>query len=54
MAKTTLNLDLLTIDTFDLGEDPIGASNLKGSSGNGCTVDTTCAPTCCNDTVDEG
>lgn len=48
MTKSRLNLELLSIDTFDLGEDPVRQIDLKGSSGAGCTVDTTCAPTCCN------
>lgn len=50
MGKTRLNLDQLAIETFEAGADPLRQLELKGSSGGGCTVLTTCSPECCETT----
>ncbi|HEX2203076.1 MAG TPA: hypothetical protein VHG91_07250 [Longimicrobium sp.] len=45
-----LNLDQLAIETFDPVPGGVAyvssAKLIGGDSGGGCTVDTTCAPTC--------
>jgi selenophosphate synthase len=52
MSKIALSFDALTVDTFDMGGDPVAALAIatreteEGTSGGGCTVWTTCSPGC--------
>jgi hypothetical protein len=50
MRQTRLNLDELVITTFETGTDPLKLSTDGHSSGDGCTVLTTCSPDCCDKT----
>ncbi|HEX2203075.1 MAG TPA: hypothetical protein VHG91_07245 [Longimicrobium sp.] len=47
MAKRTIPLADLAVESFDLGESP-DIRVTGGSSGGGCTVLTTCSPECCD------
>jgi hypothetical protein len=48
MGKTRINLDQLSVESFEAGADPLREVDAKGSSGGGCTVLTTCSPDCCD------
>ena len=49
MSKTRINLDQLAVESFEAGADPLRETDVKGSSGGGCTVLTTCSPDCCGE-----
>lgn len=47
--KRRIEIDQLSVETFETGAAPI-AEYRSGSSGDGCTVMTTCSPDCCDTT----
>ena len=46
MSKRVLSFDDISIETFDPVPQDVAYYNGYAASGPGCTVDTTCAPTC--------
>jgi hypothetical protein len=52
MRKPRMQIDQLVVETFEMGIDPLEVGG-TGSSGNGCTVLTTCSPDCCCETVEQ-
>ncbi|HET7463715.1 MAG TPA: hypothetical protein VFJ82_20840 [Longimicrobium sp.] len=53
MNRRKLSIDEFAVETFDTGIDPMEVT-IKGSSGDGCTVLTTCSPECCDTTARTG
>ncbi|HET7229773.1 MAG TPA: hypothetical protein VFJ16_07220 [Longimicrobium sp.] len=50
MNRRKLSIDQFAVETFEMGANPM-ETGLKGSSGGGCTVLTTCSPGECCDTT---
>jgi hypothetical protein len=50
MNRRKLSIDDFAVETFETGIDPMEVTT-KASSGNGCTVLTTCSPDCCDTTA---
>ena len=53
MKRRKLSIDEFAVETFETGIDPMEVTT-KASSGNGCTVLTTCSPDCCDTTIATG
>jgi hypothetical protein len=49
MNRRKLSIDEFAVESFETGLDPMEVTT-KASSGNGCTVLTTCSPDCCDAT----
>jgi hypothetical protein len=53
MNRRKLSIDEFAVETFETGRDPMEVAT-RASSGNGCTVLTTCSPDCCDTTIATG
>jgi len=53
MNRRKLGIEEFAVETFVTGLDPMEVTT-KASSGNACTVLTTCSPDCCDATADMG